>query len=64
MQVLQIVETLLKQNDLLVSCDTCDLPDSAAAAVFLSNLLQACTPPLMLSMTLTALAFYLCQIQS
>lgn len=47
-QVLQIVETLLKQNDLLVKCDSADLPNSAAAAVFLCSLLQACRGKLQL----------------
>ena len=42
LQVLQIAEALLKRNDLLVKCSDAVLPESSAAAQFLSALLEAC----------------------
>lgn len=42
LQVLQITEALLKRQDLLVKCSEAVLPESSAAAQFLTALLRAC----------------------
>ena len=41
-QILQVVEALLKQKDLLISCGEAQLPYQSPAAVFLTAVLETC----------------------
>ena len=41
-QILQVVEALLKQKDLLISCGEAQLPPKSPAAVFLTAVLEEC----------------------